>query len=226
VIVPLSFSSSSKPGQIGCLRIFTEFRSVKVEEDERRPIKFLHHLSELSHPDAPLSSLFFTVEVSIRNEVCVAYAKVPAAGYGIATHLLLSNEKMAPELYGVSEVETAQLIIMQSLDGWHELFHYCGKHNPKLPASRKAKLVERLERILDTLESNRMVHGDFRMNNIMVKAGEEENAVLIDFDWAGNVGEARYPHNRTNVVVYPGRAGGPIEANDDRQLFNSWKDAL
>lgn len=88
------------------------------------------------------------------------------------------------------------------------------------------KLVTRLEQILHTLESNGMVHGDFRMNNVMIKAGEEEKAVLIDFDWAGKVGIARYPHNRADLVDYPGRSGGPIEAKDDRELFDSWKITL
>jgi len=61
-----------------------------------------------------------------------------------------------------------------------------------------------------------MVHGDFRMANM--KPGEEEKAVLIDFDWARKVGSARYPVTRSDGLDYPGEPRGPIGAGDHRQL--------
>jgi Ser/Thr protein kinase RdoA (MazF antagonist) len=46
-------------------------------------------------------------------------------------------------------------------------------------------LQERLEGVVTKLEDAAFAHGDFRANNIMVKPGEEELAVVIDFDRAG-----------------------------------------
>jgi hypothetical protein len=71
-----------------------------------------------------------------------------------------------------------------------------------------------------------MVHGDFRMANIMLKAGEEEKAVLIDFDWAGKAGEARYPITRNDDIDYPGEPGGSIGAGDDRRFYETWKNRI
>jgi serine/threonine protein kinase len=39
------------------------------------------------------------------------------------------------------------------------------------------------------------VHGDIRTTNIMVKKSRQPGIFLIDFDWAGVIGEVRYPMN-------------------------------
>ena len=33
-----------------------------------------------------------------------------------------------------------------------------------------------------------------------------DNVFLIDFDWAGKAGEARYPRNLSSGVTWPGKA--------------------
>ncbi|CAG8732401.1 1998_t:CDS:2, partial [Acaulospora colombiana] len=85
---------------------------------------------------------------------------------------------------------------------------------------------QRLEEILECLEAEGMVHGDFRMANIMLKIGEEEKAMLIDFDWAGRGGEVKYPITRSDGLKYPGEPGGPISAGDDCLLFEKWRMSL
>ena len=39
------------------------------------------------------------------------------------------------------------------------------------------------------------VHGDIRATNIMVKKSGEKGMMLLDFDWAGAIGEIQYPMN-------------------------------
>ena len=39
------------------------------------------------------------------------------------------------------------------------------------------------------------VHGDLRDTNLMVREGAEHEFMLLDFDWAGTIGEIRYPRN-------------------------------
>lgn len=47
-----------------------------------------------------------------------------------------------------------------------------------------------------------MVHGDFRAANIMLKRGEADKVVLIDYDWAGKAGgDVRYPITRSDGLV-------------------------
>jgi hypothetical protein len=71
-----------------------------------------------------------------------------------------------------------------------------------------------------------MVHGDFRMANIMLKEGEEDKAVLIDFDWAGEAGKVKYPVSRSVGFGYPGEPGGFIGVGDDRQFYETWEDEI
>jgi len=158
-------------------------------------------------------------------------AKVlPHPSYGEAVHRHLATQGMAPQLYRISHLEDiASVVVMQLLEAdWITLFDY--RENlyggGSTPEGRRTPLLQRLEGILDCLGSQSMVHGDFRMVNIMLKPGEERNAMLIDFDWAGQAEEARYPVTRSDSSDYPGVPGGPISAGDDRRLYETWKNRL
>jgi hypothetical protein len=71
-----------------------------------------------------------------------------------------------------------------------------------------------------------MVHGGFRMANIMLKPGEEERAMLIDFDWAGQAEQVRCWITRSEGYRYPGMPRGLISAGDDRRFYETWKTQL
>ena len=157
-------------------------------------------------------------------------AKVVQPSYGKNVHALLAARRMAPRLYGTSDLhDLASVVVMEFLkDGWVTLFYYrTNMHgNAGIPEGPRERLVKRLEEMLDCLRDNGMVHGDFRMANVMLKPGEEENAVLIDFDWAGEAGTARYPLTRSDGFGYRGEPGGPIGAEDDRRFYETWKDEI
>jgi len=64
------------------------------------------------------------------------------------------------------------------------------------------------------------VHGDIREPNILVTAG---GLKLIDFDWCGKAGGARYP---ADIALVPSlgwhdgvRRGGPIAKVHDEHMF-------
>src|SRR5258706_6185696 len=57
-------------------------------------------------------------------------------------------------------------------------------------AFRKGPRERLLKRMLDCLNARGVVHGDFRMANVILKPGEEKR---LCFDWAGEVGTVRYP---------------------------------
>jgi hypothetical protein len=153
-------------------------------------------------------------------------AKVVLRPYGKNVHAHLAAQDMAPRLYGTSDVlDIASVVVMQLLeDGWITLFNYNKRW--RRDESCRERLFKRLEDILKCLEDGGMVHGDFRMPNIMLKKGEEDKAVLVDFDWAGEAGKAKYPVTRSVGFGYPGEPGGPIGAGDDRRFYETWKDEI
>ncbi|KAG1790462.1 uncharacterized protein HD556DRAFT_731545 [Suillus plorans] len=57
------------------------------------------------------------------------------------------------------------------------------------------------------------VHGDIRDTNIMVKKDFSPGFMLVDFDWSGTIGEARYPVN-----VYQGERLWRPDGAEDGQL--------
>lgn len=106
-------------------------------------------------------------------------------------------------------------------------------------ASAGKSIKNTLIHILQILSTEKMVHGDLRPNNIMVKIEltannsyrvcmQEEEAhlvdlKLIDFDWAGRQGDVRYPAARNPAVAYwPGEDGALISQGDDRKMVEAW----
>ncbi|KAF5345593.1 hypothetical protein D9756_011048 [Leucocoprinus leucothites] len=66
-----------------------------------------------------------------------------------------------------------------------------------LTNAEKAKLQLEVEKMTRALHKGGFVHGDIRDSNLMVDPGslssDEVKVHLVDFDWAGRIGEATYP---------------------------------
>ena len=78
-------------------------------------------------------------------------------------------------------------------------------------AVNRTQLQEALDSIIEKLESKNYVHGDLRSNNIVIRTDVIEKSVdlkVIDFDWAGEAGQVRYPAERNRDIWWPGEAGG------------------
>ena len=46
-----------------------------------------------------------------------------------------------------------------------------------------------------------------RGNNVLVRKDDTEHSIaIIDFDWAGKIGEARYPYFMKHILDWPERA--------------------
>ena len=58
----------------------------------------------------------------------------------------------------------------------------------KAPVNQNVK--SRLIEAMEALHSNRFVHGDLRLQNVLVVG---DSVRIVDFDWAGLEGTARYP---------------------------------
>ena len=195
---------------------------------QKEPLEFKQLRKDLWETgDGTIDYRNLIFDATLRGEAVLA--KVVLRSYGMGVHAHLATQSMAPQLYGTSDVQgSATVVIMELLEGsWVTLFDYRNNRYPNgIPSDPKGRLLTRLEAMLESLEAAGMVHGDFRMANIMVKPGEEEKAKLIDFDWAGAAGNARYPVTRSHCLGYPGCAGGLIDADDDRKFYLTWKDQI
>ena len=142
---------------------------------------------------------------------------------GEAVHHMLAEGGLSPLLLGTAHVAGApSAIVMEHLDGtsgWTTLHDYVKNHQDiPIDTSHPG-----LAKLLETMKSKGVVHGDLRPNNIMcrVQPGEGELEIrVIDFDWAGKVGVARYPAVMNPHIPWPGKPRELIGENDDETLLS------
>ena len=84
-----------------------------------------------------------------------------------------------------------------------------------------------LVELLQTMKTEGVVHGDLRPNNIMCREvsgrGKERGELeikVIDLDWAGKLGVARYPTGRNPEIPWPGNQRDLIGKGDNKELLS------
>ena len=117
------------------------------------------------------------------DDICIKFVR----RYSKDVHLKCSSLGFAPTLRGF------QLIP----GGWYMvIMDYVGDTCQELDDSPvKAPFLTEVREKVVSLHQAGYVHGDIRTTNIMVKKNGGPGIFLIDFDWAGVIGEARYPMN-------------------------------
>lgn len=77
-----------------------------------------------------------------------------------------------------------------------------------------------LKKALACMEKANMVHGDLRKPNVFV---EGEKIRIIDFDWAGKAGTAKYPICLSEAVAWHENAAVScsIEHTHDQHMVNA-----
>ena len=184
---------------------------------------------------APTNVTFLAkVKSSDQNLVVIKFVD----RYGVEAHQLLADAGMAPRLLycglldGENDVRNTgshakgritggglylgpmRMVVMDYIEGT------TAAESASWPGSAR----EKVEEVVQKLHAAQLVFGDLRGPNIMFSEGK---ALLIDFDWAGKVNEARYPRNLSRSVRWPEEAGElemkPILMDHDRfmleQLF-------
>ena len=146
--------------------------------------------------------------------------------YGEGVHRTLADAGLAPSLLGTARVAGApSAIVMEYLDqssGWTTLQNY-------IKSNREIKINIKhpgLVKLLKTMKEKKVVHGDLRPNNIMCRVrpdgrteGQELEIKVIDFDWAGELGSAKYPAIMNRDIPWPGAPFGVICEDDDETLL-------
>ena len=156
---------------VGCPRVFSEVHNPVTNQDERLELLLPRKaLWETSLGTIEYRNLIYNANLG--GVEVLAKVVFP---YGKDVHAHLAAQHMAPQLYGTSDLHgLARVVVMELLkDDWMTLFHYRQNvhRSTGIPEGPRERLLKRLEEMLDYLSAGGMVHGDFRMANVMLKPG-------------------------------------------------------
>ena len=152
------------------------------------------------------------------ENICIKFVRQ----YSKEAHCLCQSMGFAPALRGFETVCGGWIMVVMDLLG--NEYVELGALN-SLDAFEKEirrNLQEEIRRKLEQLHQHSYAHGDIRSTNIMVKKTGEDRVMLVDFDWAGRIGEVRYPMNMNTKIARPaGVYGGElIMANHDMEAVD------
>lgn len=112
------------------------------------------------------------------------------------------------------------------------VMEFCGESletylngRPDLEVSALKQVRRNMREALDVLHDADLVFGDLRSPNVLVvsEADGKRSGRLVDFDWCGKVGEARYPAglNQSEHMKWPEGAEkrSLIEKEHDDAMF-------
>ncbi|KAG7091361.1 hypothetical protein E1B28_010403 [Marasmius oreades] len=124
--------------------------------------------------------------------------------YNPDAHELLAAEDLAPKLlYYTKVVGDWWMIVMEYLDQAQNAYTYLLN---SLTLSLPHSVYDDVKTALRKLHEKDIVFGDVRLQNIMVAADKKRadrvRGYLVEFDWCGVEGEARYPITMSDLKVY------------------------
>ncbi|EPZ31380.1 Tyrosine-protein kinase domain-containing protein, partial [Rozella allomycis CSF55] len=151
------------------------------------------------HPE----KLLFKIELDDKSNAIVKFTKT----YHLQSHRLLADAGFAPKVIYYEEILAGwKAIIMEDVSDYYH-------HALELSLSAKKNLRFAIETIL---HANNFVHGDLRNSNVLVN--NDQDICILDFDWAGQTGQARYPifiNIDENLWHSDVRPGGVIREEHD-----------
>jgi len=155
------------------------------------------------------------VEIQFEDKQVKGLVKF-AQEYSEEAHRKCFELGLAPKLWAVNNLQLGwKIIIMEYLEEYKTLYALDSRIFPQTEnAVRNAvKLIH---------DSN-YVHGDLRDGNIMVKYEDGEADIkIVDFDWAGKEGEAKYPESLNPTIDWHPDAGWHklIKKEHDKHLVD------
>lgn len=141
--------------------------------------------------------------------------------YSVRAHRMLAEKDLAPRLlhYGPVHPSNSSLsmVVMEYIRG--DTFALA---KSKMNNDTVETVKSEIKRVLTVLHENGLVFGDLRPPNVMITEAKKTVRVkLIDFDWAGEVGQVEYPHLLSSLVTWPksARPLGPILIEHDLEML-------
>jgi serine/threonine protein kinase len=174
----------------------------------------------------------FLATATVRNVEEECLVKLVCGSYGTKVHRLLADADLAPRLLGTQTLEGAPTAIaMEYLqpyspgsEGWATLFSLANDMEPDMRRSVVLEMVG----IIKKLEEANLVHGDLRLNNVMVHVNADGtigkvHIKIIDFDWSGESGTVTYPIWRNDQILnWPAGIGEAIVTGYDHTWVKQW----
>lgn len=157
--------------------------------------------------------IFFATVRNTGRKVCVKFTH----RYSREVHETCADMKIAPMLLGYELLPGGWImVVMDKIDD---------DYTPLSTASMtmRGHLYDLIKKKLEELHQSGMVHGDIRDANIMVQTTANDNFMLLDFDWAGKIGEVKYPMNVNRTDLWrPDDAvdGELIKADHDMMMLD------
>ena len=115
--------------------------------------------------------------------------------YSEAAHRAAYDAGYAPELLAVNDVYGWYMVVMRDISSDYMTFWDLLDRTSRIAAMNEAK------KAIGTIHAKGFVHGDVRDVNIMVHKHNSRDIKFVDWDWAGRIGEATYPHNVNSQSV-------------------------
>ena len=182
----------------------TEFKEYQAGMDAES------QLTEFEYTDVPdarsTNVTFFAQVKSSKRKLVIKFVD----RYGVEAHELLANAGMAPQLLycgtldGKSDVRNDRNRVRDRLINGLYLGPMRMVVMDRVEADKQdawpENAREQTEEAVEKLHSAGFVFGDLRLPNVLFSKGK---VFLIDFDWAGKSGEARYPHSLSRSVDWP-----------------------
>ncbi|KAF8872350.1 hypothetical protein BD779DRAFT_347432 [Infundibulicybe gibba] len=166
--------------------------------------------------------VFFGSLFGDNTDICVKFVR----HYSSVTHQYFADLGLAPRLLGFEPLSGGwKMVVMDRVDReYMDLYSSTYDIDHPIDGELRIALYKTLYSSLARLHKAGLVHGDIRAPNIMIPKNREAKFMLLDFDWAGEIGVARYPAN-----VYRGYKlwrpdgvfdGAPIAAIHDIQMLD------
>ena len=159
--------------------------------------------------------IFFGMEDETQAGICIKFVKM----YSRAAHEHMASLGHAPALRGHERIPGDWIMVV--FDALTDFETLADRKGP-LPLA----VLDDIAQTLSTFHRANFVHGDIRDVNIMASKTGNKQFMIVDFDWAGKVGEALYPACvNTETIVRPEKEldGKPILPMHDMFMLEELK---
>ncbi|KAF5348124.1 hypothetical protein D9756_010741 [Leucocoprinus leucothites] len=136
--------------------------------------------SQVSYQSQMREKLVFFGEAGDSSPVCVKFV----TRYSTEAHEICAKNGFAPTLRGFEKLPGGWfMVVMDSIDESFQPLY-------RLPRCHRTDALYQaaLNKIM-CLHQNNLAHGDVRETNLMVATHKPNECMLVDFDWAGQIGE-------------------------------------
>lgn len=160
------------------------------------------------------------VYVGLRSDSSSTVIVKFAATYSRECHEALATAGLAPQCLGVDRTTWAPWIVVVMEHCWeHKTLEKELRSRSVAPDTASA-VAGKLRAALTVLKREGLAVGDLRPPNVLIRgAGAAVDVKMIDFDWGGRCGDARFSSYLNPGVTWPAKAHGRAISHDDDEFM-------